>query len=165
MADIKECPFCGSKNVWKVESTRYKKKYYVHCPDCKAGGPLGTAETAVEKWNKVCRLGNFAKDMNGEPINMRDTLYLDNSDKPMIVTRMMCLKDGWTVCVENDEYEPTWIRSSLLSHVKSDPWEEIEEGLLSLGRSDYYEYPNLLEEEVEKMMEQIKKVIKSDDRD
>ena len=46
MAELKPCPFCGSKNVGDMNG-------WVQCFNCNAGGPNGnTKQQAVDAWNK-----------------------------------------------------------------------------------------------------------------
>ncbi|MBQ2617758.1 MAG: hypothetical protein IJF90_12940 [Synergistaceae bacterium] len=43
------CPFCGNM-LCTIDS--YDGKFYVHCPECEADGPMmGTLEDACRMWN------------------------------------------------------------------------------------------------------------------
>ena len=51
MEQIKECPYCESKNC-KVDDLSYGLDYYGECNDCGARGPLAKSKTdAVQLWN------------------------------------------------------------------------------------------------------------------
>jgi Lar family restriction alleviation protein len=53
---LKPCPFCGHKNLWKLN-----EPHVVHCPHCGAKGPeytldrgsnFTTNKQSVDAWNK-----------------------------------------------------------------------------------------------------------------
>jgi len=56
-AELKPCPFCGSRNVNDTtpppDQDEYENKiYYWVCPDCVACGPVTeTLESCTEAWN------------------------------------------------------------------------------------------------------------------
>lgn len=49
--NLEKCPFCKSKKVTLLDA--YPNKWYVHCYNCKASGPVKKdAREAKEAWNK-----------------------------------------------------------------------------------------------------------------
>lgn len=53
--ELKDCPFCGSKNLRLSHETVYEFPAMVICNDCTCNGPLvGTNqfELAIELWNR-----------------------------------------------------------------------------------------------------------------
>ena len=51
MAELKPCPFCGSKAVSAIDFVQYK--YGVYCINCDACGPMAkTKQRAIDAWNK-----------------------------------------------------------------------------------------------------------------
>ena len=51
MSEIKECPYCESKNC-KVDDWSYGLDYYGECNDCGARGPLVKSKSdAILLWN------------------------------------------------------------------------------------------------------------------
>lgn len=53
--ELKQCPFCGSKNLQYVEKNpeSYEQCYYVYCLNCDAQGPeYISIDDAISAWNR-----------------------------------------------------------------------------------------------------------------
>ena len=53
ISNAKECPFCGSRNIFVMPQSDRVSNYHVHCFNCEARGPDAFTQTeAVQKWNR-----------------------------------------------------------------------------------------------------------------
>lgn len=55
--EAKDCPFCGSDRVGRLETSDGKRKednqFWIYCRRCSAAGPVAdTATMATERWNR-----------------------------------------------------------------------------------------------------------------
>ena len=51
MAELKPCPFCGSKNCLYIE--REVEAWFIYCCNCHTSGPwTQDKQEAIEVWNK-----------------------------------------------------------------------------------------------------------------
>ena len=60
MAELKPCPFCGSKDVsnsWYYDEAYEGKIFHVRCHKCAALGPIeATEQQAIDAWNRRVRV-------------------------------------------------------------------------------------------------------------
>jgi|GEM_PF-1538368 len=76
MADLKRCPFCGSRSIF------YDRWYAMHCYSCGAQGPDAddqSNEAAAEQWNR--RSSAEVKRLAAQLRECADTLGADQIDE------------------------------------------------------------------------------------